>query len=77
MKPCGRNRSSWSRICAPPDYAVEYPLTPVKPDKQFKRAQELKTANVVQLENSDYVRIRDFKTRKEIVAGVADVANHL
>jgi histidyl-tRNA synthetase len=58
-------------------YAVEYPLTAVKPDKQFKRAQELKTANVVQLENSDYVRIRNFKTRKEIVAGVADAANHL
>ena len=58
-------------------YAVEYPLTPVKPDKQFKRAQELKTANVVQLENSDYVRIRDLRVRKEIVVGVADTANHL
>jgi histidyl-tRNA synthetase len=58
-------------------YAVEYPLTPAKPDKQFKRAQELKAANVVQLENSDYVRIRDLKVRKEIVVGVADTANHL
>jgi len=58
-------------------YAVEYPLTAVKPDKQFKRAQELKTANVVQLENSDYVRIRDLRVRKEIVVGVADTANHL
>jgi histidyl-tRNA synthetase len=58
-------------------YAVEYPLTAVKPDKQFKRAQELKTANVVQLENSDYVRIRDLRVRKEIVVGVADAANHL
>jgi histidyl-tRNA synthetase len=58
-------------------YAVEYPLTAVKPDKQFKRAQELKTANVVQLENSDYVRIRDLRARKEIVVGVADAANHL
>jgi histidyl-tRNA synthetase len=58
-------------------YAVEYPLTATKPDKQFKRAQELKTTNVVQLENSDYVRIRDLKVRKEIVVGVADTANHL
>ncbi len=58
-------------------YAVEYPLTAVKPDKQFKRAQELKTANIVQLENSDYVRIRDLRSRKEIGVGVADTANHL
>jgi histidyl-tRNA synthetase len=58
-------------------FAVEYPLTPAKPDKQFKRAQELKVAHTVRLENSDYVRIRDFKTRKEIVAGANDVANHL
>jgi histidyl-tRNA synthetase len=58
-------------------FAVEYPLTPAKPDKQFKRAQELKVAYTVRLENSDYVRIRDFKTRKEIVAGANDVANHL
>jgi histidyl-tRNA synthetase len=58
-------------------FAVEYPLTPAKPDKQFKRAQELKVAHTVRLENSDYVRIRDFKTRKEIVAGTNDAANHL
>jgi len=58
-------------------YAVEYPLTAVKPDKQFKRAQELKAANVVLLENSDYVRIRDLRVRKEIVVGVADTVNHL
>jgi histidyl-tRNA synthetase len=58
-------------------FAVEYALTPAKPDKQFKRAQELKVAYTVRLENSDYVRIRDFKTRKEVVAGANDVANHL
>ena len=58
-------------------FAVEYSLTTAKPDKQFKRAQELKVAYTVRLENSDYVRIRDFKTRKEIVAGANDVANHL
>jgi histidyl-tRNA synthetase len=58
-------------------YAVEYPLTPAKPDKQFKRAQELKVSHTARLENDDYVRVRDFKNRKEIVAGVADAANHL
>src|ERR1019366_5290846 len=40
-------------------YAVEYALTPAKPDKQFKRAQELRVASTVRLDNSDYVRIRD------------------
>jgi histidyl-tRNA synthetase len=58
-------------------YAVDYPLTATKPDKQFKRAQELNAANTVKLDSVDYVRIRDLKTRKEIVAGVADAANHL
>ncbi|HZT22611.1 MAG TPA: histidine--tRNA ligase [Verrucomicrobiae bacterium] len=58
-------------------YAVEYPLTALKPDKQFKRAQELKTTHTVCLESADYVRIRDLQTRQEIVTGVADAVNHL
>jgi len=58
-------------------YAVEYPLTPAKPDKQFKRAQEMKVAYTARLENDAYVRIRNLKDRKEIVAGVAGAANHL
>ncbi len=58
-------------------YAVEYPLTPVKPDKQFKRAQELKVAHTVRLESDAYARIRNLKTREEVVAGANDVANHL
>jgi histidyl-tRNA synthetase len=58
-------------------YAVDYPLTTTKPDKQFKRAQELKATSTVKLDSVDYVRIRDLNTRKEIVAGVADAANHL
>jgi histidyl-tRNA synthetase len=58
-------------------FAVEYPLTPAKPDKQFKRAQELKVAHTARLENDDYVRIRNVKTRNEIVTGLAGVANHL
>jgi len=59
------------------DYAVEYPLTPTKPDRQFKRAQELKVANTALLENDAYVRIRNLQTRKEIVTGIAGAANHL
>jgi histidyl-tRNA synthetase len=58
-------------------YAVEYPLTPTKPDKQFKRAQELKVMHTAKLENDDYVRIRNVKTRNEIVTGLAGAAHHL
>jgi histidyl-tRNA synthetase len=58
-------------------YAVEYPLTPAKPDKQFKRAQELKVARTARLENDAYVRIRNLKTREEIVTGISGAANHL
>jgi histidyl-tRNA synthetase len=58
-------------------FAVEYPLTPTKPDKQFKRAQELNATFTAKLDNDSYVRIRKLKTREEIVAGVNDAANHL
>ena len=58
-------------------FAVEYPLTPAKPDKQFKRAQELKAGFTARVESNACVRVRNLKTREEIVAGFADVANHL
>jgi len=58
-------------------FAVEYPLTPAKPDKQFKRAQELKAAFTAKVESESYVRIRNLKTRDEITAGFADAVNHL
>ena len=58
-------------------YAVDYPLTPAKPDKQFKRAQDLKVTHTVRMESSDYVRIRNLKTREEVVTGTASAANHL
>ena len=38
-------------------FAVEYPLMAAKPDKQFKRAQELKTAFTAKVESESYVRI--------------------
>jgi histidyl-tRNA synthetase len=58
-------------------YAVEYSLTIAKPDKQFKRAQELKAAYTAKFESDSYVRVRNLKSREEIVAGANDVANHL
>ena len=58
-------------------YAVEYPLTTAKPDKQFKRAQELKATYTAKFESDSYVRIRNLKSREEIVAGANDVTNHL
>ncbi|HEU5396867.1 MAG TPA: histidine--tRNA ligase, partial [Verrucomicrobiae bacterium] len=58
-------------------YAVEYSLTPAKRDKQFKRAQELKASFTVTLESDAYARIRNSTSRNEVVAGFADVANHL
>jgi histidyl-tRNA synthetase len=58
-------------------FAVEYSLTSAKPDKQFKRAQELKAAFTAKVESESYVRIHNLKSRDEIVAGFADAANHL
>ena len=58
-------------------FAVDYALTATKPDKQFKRAQELKATYTAKLDNDAYVRIRNLKTREEIVSGVNDTANHL
>jgi histidyl-tRNA synthetase len=49
--------------------AVDYSLTPAKPDKQFKRAQELGAAFVCKLERTSsgtlMVNLRDLKTRQQ------------
>ena len=58
-------------------HAVEYSLTPMKPDKQFKRAQELKAARTMRLENETSVRIRNLQTREESVADLAGAAAQL
>ena len=58
-------------------FAVEYPLTPAKADKQIKRAQELKVTHTIRAESDAYVRIRKMSSREEVVAGFADAANHL
>ncbi len=57
---------------------VEYSFTPLKPDKQFKRAMELNAANTARLERTTegalQVKVKNLKTREEKVVGVADVA---
>ena len=48
-------------------------ITLAKPDKQFKRAQDMKVLHTVRLDNDSYVRIRTLQTRQEIVTGIASV----
>ncbi len=45
--------------------SVEYSLTPSKPDKQFKRAQELKALYTAKMEKDSMVRVRNLLTREE------------
>ena len=56
--------------------AVEYSLTPAKPDKQFKRAQELKAAHTAKVEGDAKVRIRNLNTRAELVSSASDAVKH-
>ena len=51
---------------------VEYSLVPAKPDKQFKRAQELKARFTARLGSGLSVAVRNLKTRE--VKPAADVA---
>ena len=57
---------------------TEYSLTPVKPDKQFKRAQELKAEFTVKLEKGESgavtLRIRNLRTREEKTGQPAEAA---
>jgi len=61
--------------------AVDYSLTPAKPDKQFKRAQELKALHTIKLEpaaNGELlVRIRNLKSRQEELIPSAEVPAHI
>lgn len=52
---------------------VEYSLTPAKPDKQFKRAQELKAAHTAKMEAGAMVRVRNLLTREEKTVASAEV----
>ena len=58
--------------------AVEYPLTPAKSDKQFKRALELKATRTARLEKSPdgalVAKIKHLPTREEKLVAVVDAA---
>jgi histidyl-tRNA synthetase len=61
--------------------AVDYSLTPAKSDKQFKRAQELKAAQLIKLEPNQagepVARIRNLKTREERICNLAEAVTQL
>jgi histidyl-tRNA synthetase len=61
--------------------AVDYSLTPAKPDKQFKRAQELGAAHTVRLECDSAgnlaAKIKCLKTREERTLSPGEAAAHL
>jgi histidyl-tRNA synthetase len=56
---------------------ADYSLTPAKPDKQFKRAQELKAAHTAKVEADAKVRIRNLKTREDVVADATEAVSQL
>jgi len=60
-------------------FAVDYSLTPAKPDKQFKRAQELKSTNTIKLERSQagavMAKVRCLKTREERILPAEEVVS--
>jgi histidyl-tRNA synthetase len=56
---------------------VEYSLTPAKPDKQFKRAQELKASFTAKVENDSTVRVRNLKTREEKTVSANEIVKLL
>ena len=61
--------------------AVDYSLTPAKPDKQFKRAQELKARYTLKLERNaagePLVRLRNLRSREEESLSAADTIHRL
>lgn len=60
---------------------VEYSFTPLKPDKQFKRAMELNVAKTIRLDRSSdgllSARIKDLRSRTEQVVPVAEAVARL
>ncbi len=58
-------------------HAVDYSLTAAKPDKQFKRAQELKSVFTARVENDGTVRVKNLKTREDIIIPIGEIVEHL
>ena len=61
--------------------AVDYSLTAAKPDKQFKRAQEMKAARTIRLERTPsgelVAKIKDLRTREEKSCRPAEAAQSI
>ena len=53
--------------------ATEYPLLKTKPDKQFKRALELKAKWLVTLQDTDQVTLKNLETRDEKTCPTGEV----
>src|SRR6185436_14154889 len=62
-------------------FAIEYSLTPLKSDKQFKRAVELGAAYTIKLERDAageiQLRFKNLKTREEKLVDPSEAATHL
>jgi histidyl-tRNA synthetase len=62
-------------------HAVDYSFTPARPDKQFKRAQELKAAHTARLDRSPAgilsVKIKNLRTREEKSCSPAEISTVL
>jgi len=57
--------------------ATEYPLLKTKPDKQFKRALELKTKWLVTLQDASQAIVKNLETREELSLPLVDVLSFL
>ncbi len=61
--------------------SVDYALTPARPDKQFKRAQELGVTVTIKLERAESsqltVKVRNLKARQERIIPRTEVAKQL
>jgi histidyl-tRNA synthetase len=58
-------------------HSVDYSLTPAKPDKQFKRAQELNATHTARIEPGGAVRLRNLKTKSDVQTTVEEVVKVL
>ena len=57
--------------------ATEYPLLKAKPDKQFKRALELKAKWLVTLQNTDQATLKNLETREESTYQTSEITEKL
>ena len=57
--------------------ATEYPLLKTKPDKQFKRALELKAKWLVTLQGSNLATVKTLEPREELSLPLVDVLSFL